>query len=132
MFSRLKEIEARHRELEQLLSDPSVLGNTGLYQKYAKEHSDITPIVETFLEYEKTVRRMEEDQGLLQENDEELKEIAREELPRLKESVEALQEKLNFLLLPRDPNDEKNTIVEVRAGTGGDGTRFPGPTNLGR
>src|SRR3989339_1838578 len=120
MFSRLKEIEARHRELEQLLSDPSVLGNTGLYQKYAKEHSDITPIVETFLEYEKTVRRMEEDQGLLQENDEELKEIAREELPRLKESVEALQEKLNFLLLPKDPNDEKNVFLEIRAGTGGD------------
>jgi peptide chain release factor 1 len=120
MFSRLKEIEARHRELEQLLSDPSVVNNSGLYQKYAKEHSDIMPIVETFGEYEKAVARLEEDQALLQENDEELREIAREEIPRVKEAVEALQDKLHLLLLPRDPNDEKNVFLEIRAGTGGD------------
>ncbi len=120
MFSRLKEIEARRRELEQLLSDPAVLGNAALYQKYAKEHSNILPIVETFNDYEKAVSLLQEDQALLQGNDEELKEIAREELPRLKESVEALQEKLNFLLLPRDPKDEKNVFLEIRAGTGGD------------
>jgi peptide chain release factor 1 len=120
MFSRLKEIEARHRELEQLLSDPAVLSNTGLYQKYAKEHSDILPIVETFQQYEKTVRHLEEDQNLLQENDEEIREILREEIPRLKEEVEGLQEKLNILLLPRDPNDDRNVYLEIRAGTGGD------------
>ena len=120
MFSRLKEIEARRRELEQLLSDPAVLSNAALYQKYAKEHSNILPIVETFSDYEKAVSLLQEDQALLQGNDEELKEIAREELPRLKESVEALQEKLNFLLLPRDPKDEKNVFLEIRAGTGGD------------
>jgi peptide chain release factor 1 len=120
MFSRLKEIEARHRELEQLLSDPAVVSNSGLYQKYAKEHSDIMPIVETFGEYEKAVARLEEDQAILQGNDEELREIVREEIPRVKESVETLQDKLNFLLLPRDPNDEKNVFLEVRAGTGGD------------
>jgi len=120
MFSRLKEIEARYRELEQLLSDPAVLGNNVLYQKYAKEHSTLLPLVETFRAYEKAVSLLQEDQALLQGNDEELQAIVREEIPRLKESVAALQEKLNFLLLPRDPNDEKNVFLEIRAGTGGD------------
>lgn len=120
MFSRLKEIEARHRELEQLLSDPSVLGNNSLYQKYAKEHSEIMPIVEAFGAYEKTSRHLEEAQALLQENDEEIREMVKEEIPRLKERLDSLKETLNMLLLPRDPNDDKNVFLEIRAGTGGD------------
>jgi len=120
MFSRLKDIESRYRDLEQLLSDPAVVGKQGVYQKYAKEHSDLNPLVETFREYEKTSLRIEEDQALLRESDEELKEIAREELPQLKESLESLAERLRILLLPRDPNDEKNVFLEIRAGTGGD------------
>jgi peptide chain release factor 1 len=120
MFSRLKDIESRYRDLEQLLSDPAVVGKQGVYQKYAKEHSDLSPLVETFREYEKIGLRIEEDQALLRESDEELKEIAREELPQLKESLESLADKLRILLLPRDPNDEKNVFLEIRAGTGGD------------
>jgi len=120
MFSRLKDIESRYRDLEQLLSDPAVVGKQGVYQKYAKEHSDLSLLVETFREYEKIGLRIEEDQTLLRESDEELKEIAREELPQLKESLESLADRLILLLLPRDPNDEKNVFLEIRAGTGGD------------
>ncbi|MBU1744177.1 MAG: peptide chain release factor 1 [Proteobacteria bacterium] len=120
MFSRLKDIESRYRDLEQLLSDPAVVGKQGIYQKYAKEHSDLSLLVETFREYEKIGLRIEEDQALLRESDEDLKEIAREELPQLKESLESLADKLRILLLPRDPNDEKNVFLEIRAGTGGD------------
>ena len=120
MFSRLKDIESRYRDLEQLLSDPAVVGKQGVYQKYAKEHSDLSPLVETFREYEKIGLRIDEDQALLREGDDELKEIAREELPQLQESLESLADRLRLLLLPRDPNDEKNVFLEIRAGTGGD------------
>jgi len=120
MFAQLKEVEARYRELEQMLSDPAVFGKPGVYQKYAKEHSDLGALVETYREYEATARRIEEDQALLRESDEELKEIAREELPPLKEALEALESRLRVLLLPHDPNDEKNVLLEIRAGTGGD------------
>jgi len=120
MFSRLKDIESRYRDLEQLLSDPAVVGKQGVYQRYAKEHSDLSPLVETFREYEKIGLRIEEDQALLREGDDELKEIAREELPQLQDSLESLAERLRILLLPKDPNDEKNVFLEIRAGTGGD------------
>jgi peptide chain release factor 1 len=120
MFARLKEVEARYQELEQLLSDPAIVGKPGVYQKYAKEHSNLSELVDAFREYEKTSRRIDEDQTLLQENDEELKELAREELPLLKETLKALEARLRILLLPRDPNDDKNVFLEIRAGTGGD------------
>jgi peptide chain release factor 1 len=120
MFAQLKEVEARYRELEQLLSDPAVFGKPGVYQKYAKEHSDLSALVETYRAYETTSRRIEEDQALLRESDEELKELAREELPPLKEALESLESRLRVLLLPHDPNDEKNVLLEIRAGTGGD------------
>lgn len=120
MFEKLKDIESRYRDLEQLLSDPAVVGKPGVYQKYAKEHADLNELVEAFREYERTSRRIEEDKALLKESDEELKEIAREELPGLQESLAALADRLKILLLPRDPNDEKNVFLEIRAGTGGD------------
>jgi peptide chain release factor 1 len=120
MFSRLKEIEARYRELEQLLSDPAVVGKPGVYQKYAKEHSDLSELIETYREYDKTDRRIAENQALLQESDEEIRELAREEIPQLKDALETLGQRLRILLLPRDPNDEKNVFLEIRAGTGGD------------
>ncbi len=120
MLEKLREIETRSRDLEQLLSDPEVVGNLGLYQKYAKEHAGIAPIVETFREYEEKLRRIAEDQSLLDGNDEELREIAKEELPGLKNAASLLEEKLRVLLLPRDPRDEKNVFLEIRAGTGGD------------
>ena len=120
MFKRLKDIETRYKDLEGLLSNPDVVGKPSIYQKYAKEHSDLQDLVETYKEYEKTKSRIEEDQILFRGNDDELKEIVKEELPQLKEKLELLENKLKFLLLPKDPNDDKNVLLEIRAGTGGD------------
>ncbi|MGD1152196.1 MAG: peptide chain release factor 1 [Syntrophales bacterium] len=120
MFKRLKDIETRYEDLEGLLSNPDVVSKPSVYQKYAKEHADFHDLVETYREYEKTNARIEEDQTLLRGNDDELKEIVKEELPQLKEKLERLENKLKLLLLPKDPNDDKNVFLEIRAGTGGD------------
>jgi peptide chain release factor 1 len=97
-----------------------VVSKPSVYQKYAKEHADFQDLVEAYREYEKTNARIEEDQTLLRGNDDELKEIVKEELPQLKEKLEILESKLKLLLLPKDPNDDKNVLLEIRAGTGGD------------
>ena len=120
MFKRLKDIETRYKDLEGLLSDPDVVSKPSVYQKYAKEHADLQDLVEAYKEYEKTNARIEEDQTILRGNDDELKEIVKEELPQLKEQLELLENKLKLLLLPKDPNDDKNVLLEIRAGTGGD------------
>jgi len=120
MFKRLKDIETRYEDLEGLLSNPDVVSKPSVYQKYAKEHADFRDLVEAYREYEKTNARIEEDQTLLRGNDDELKEIVKEELPQLKEKLEILENKLKLLLLPKDPNDDKNVFLEIRAGTGGD------------
>jgi len=120
MFQRIKEIEKRYEELERLLSDPAVIANRSEYQKLAKEHSDLAPLIEAFREYESTGRQLDEAQQVLREGDEELRELAKEEIPQLKAKVEELEQRLTILLLPKDPNDEKNVILEIRAGTGGD------------
>ena len=120
MFQRIKDIEKRYEELERLLSDPAVISNRSEYQKLAKEHSDLAPLIEAFREYEKAGRLLDEAQQVLREGDEELRELAKEEIPQLKEKIEELEQRLTILLLPKDPNDEKNVILEIRAGTGGD------------
>jgi peptide chain release factor 1 len=120
LFGKLKDVEARYQELEQRLSDPAVVGKQGVYQKYAKEHSDLGPLVETFREYEQISRRIQEDQEMLKDSDEGLRELAKEELPHLQAALESLEARLKVLLLPKDPNDEKNVFLEIRAGTGGD------------
>ena len=120
MFQRIKDIEKRYEELERLLSDPAVIANRGVYQKLAKEHADLTPLVETFRDYEKAGRQLDEAQQMLREGDEGLRELAKEEIPALRGRIEELEQRLTILLLPKDPNDEKNVILEIRAGTGGD------------
>ncbi len=120
MFKKLKDIERRYEELEKKLSDPDVVGNRGEYQKAAKEHADLRDIVNTFRQYENVLKQIEEDQKLLQENDEEIKEILKEEIPELKARRDELEGRLKILLLPKDPNDERNVFLEIRAGTGGD------------
>jgi len=120
MFQRIKDIEKRYEELERLLSDPAVIANRAEYQKLAKEHADLTPLVETFRDYEKTGRQLDEAQQMLREGDEGLRELAKEEIPALRGRIEELEQRLTILLLPKDPNDEKNVILEIRAGTGGD------------
>ncbi|MDA8124194.1 MAG: peptide chain release factor 1 [Deltaproteobacteria bacterium] len=120
LFDKLKDVEARYLELEQLLSDPAVVGKPGVYQKYAKEHSDLGALVETFRQYEQTGRHLAETQEMLKDSDEGMRELAKEELPALQEALEGLEARLKVLLLPKDPNDDKNVFLEIRAGTGGD------------
>lgn len=120
MFKKVKEIDARYRELETFLSDPAVVGKQSLYQKYAKEHADLRELVEVYRQYEQVQAGIEECQALLRGNDEELKTIVKEELPDLRERLSGLEQRLKILLLPKDPNDERNVLLEIRAGTGGD------------
>jgi len=120
MFKKLKDTENRYEELERKLGDPAVVSNRAEFQRCAKEHADLRELVETFREYEGEKAQLEECQRILRENDEELKEIARDELPQLREKIAALEGRLKILMIPRDPNDEKNVILEIRAGTGGD------------
>ena len=120
ILDKLREIEIRYRELEGQLSDPKIVSKQGLYQKYAKEHADLRELVETIRQYEKIRDQIEEYQGVLADSDEELKAIVKEEMPQLKQKQIDFEEKLNVLLLPKDPNDDKNVFLEIRAGTGGD------------
>jgi peptide chain release factor 1 len=120
ILDKLRDIELRYRELEGQLSDPKVVSKQGLYQKFAKEHSDLTELVETIRQYEKIKARIDEYSGLLKENDEELQAMVKEEMPQLQQEKIELEEKIRVLLIPRDPNDDKNVFLEIRAGTGGD------------
>jgi peptide chain release factor 1 len=120
ILDKLRDIELRYRELEGLLSDPQVVSKQGVYQKYAKEHSDLTDLVETIRRYEKIQARIADNQELLSENDEELRAMVKEEMSLLQQEQANLEGKITLLLLPKDPNDDKNVFLEIRAGTGGD------------
>ena len=120
ILDKLRDIEIRYRELEGQLSDPQVVSKQGMYQKFAKEHADLTQLVETIRQYEKIKARIDENTGLLQENDEELQAMIKEEMPQLQQEKIELEETIRILLLPKDPNDDKNVFLEIRAGTGGD------------
>jgi len=120
ILDKLRDIEIRYQELEGQLSDPPVVSRQGLYQKYAKEHADLSELVEIIRKHEKVRNRIEEYQGFLKETDEELKAIVKEEMPQLQQEKIDLEEKIRVLLLPTDPNDDKNVFLEIRAGTGGD------------
>ncbi|MCD6485926.1 MAG: peptide chain release factor 1 [Syntrophobacterales bacterium] len=120
MLIKLRKIEKRYQDLEELLSDPAVIGNYSEYRKYAKEHADISDIVQAYREYGDINSQIEDNKDLLKDGDEELRELAKEELPQLREKLQALEDKLKVLLLPTDPNDERNVFLEIRAGTGGD------------
>ncbi|PKN73711.1 MAG: peptide chain release factor 1 [Deltaproteobacteria bacterium HGW-Deltaproteobacteria-10] len=120
IIDKLRDIELRYRELEGQLSDPQIVSKPNLYQKYAKEHSDLTILVDTIRQYEKIRTRIDEYQEFLEGNDPELKDMVKEELPQLHQDKSHLEEKLRVMLLPKDPNDDKNVFLEIRAGTGGD------------
>ena len=121
LSQRLETLEKRYQELEGLLGDPEVIKAQDLYLKYRKEHAEIAPVVQVFRRSQQVEKELAENQLLLKEEpDEEMKALAREEIHSLKEEVARLEDELRFLLLPRDPNDEKNVILEIRAGTGGE------------
>jgi len=121
MFERLEQIEARYEELTQALASPETIGDSSKYQKTAKAHSEITPVVEKYREYKDLRKGIAESRALLaDEKDPDMRAYAQEELDRLEARVGGVEEELKVLLLPKDPNDEKNVILEIRAGTGGD------------
>ena len=119
---KLAEIETKYDELTAQLGDPAVLADQALYQKTAKAHSELSEIVEKYREWKSIRKSLEETKALLEEasTDAEMKALAHEELADLEKRQAKVEEELRILLLPKDPNDEKNVVLEIRAGTGGD------------
>ena len=120
MFDRLEVIEKRYEELEGLLGDPAIIASREHYQSILKEHSQLAPVVETYRLYRKIRKEIEENRELLKEEDRELRNLAKTEIALLEERLRRLEEKLRIMLLPRDPEDDKNVILEIRAGAGGE------------
>ncbi len=121
MFDRLDQIEAKYEELTRALASPEVISDSSRYQKTAKAHSELAPVVETYREYRDLKKGIAESKAMLaEETDADMRAYAQEELERLEARVGTVEQELKVLLLPKDPNDEKNVILEIRAGTGGD------------
>jgi peptide chain release factor 1 len=121
MFERLNQIESKYDELTQALASPEVIGDSSKYQKTAKAHSDLSEIVEKYREYKDLQRGIDESKAMIaEESDAAMKAYAQEELTHLEERLTATEAQLKVLLVPKDPNDEKNVVLEIRAGTGGD------------
>lgn len=121
MFDKLEDILIRFEEIMGELNEPTVTNNQERFRALMKEQSDLTPLVEAYKEYKKCKQDIEDSLSMLEtESDEDMKEMLKEELNAAKKRVEELEQELKILLLPRDPNDEKNVIVEIRAGAGGD------------
>lgn len=121
MFDRLEDILIHYEELMQELNNPSVTEDQNRFRKLMKEQADLAPLVETYTKYKKAKQTVEDSLALLEEeNDEEMRELAKEELTDAKKEIENLEQELKILLLPKDPNDDKNIILEIRAGAGGD------------
>ena len=121
MFDRLEDIVKHYEELMFELNNPSVAEDQKRFRKLMKEQSDLTPLVETYKEYKQAKQDVEDSLALLEEeSDEEMREMAKEELSDARKRIEDLEHELKILLLPKDPNDDKNIILEIRAGAGGD------------
>lgn len=121
MFERLNQIEARYEELTKAISSPEIINDSSKYQKTAKMHSELSEIVEKYREHKDLERGIQESKAMVaEETDAELRAYAQEELTRLGERLTQVENDLKLLLVPKDPNDEKNVVVEIRAGTGGD------------
>ncbi len=122
MFDKLSFTEKRFEEINEKLMDPTVINDNNLYRDLMKEYKNLTPIVEKYREYVKVKQNFEEARQMLEEGglDKEFKEVVQEELETSKEQLGHLEEELKILLLPKDPNDEKNVIVEIRGGAGGE------------
>ncbi len=121
MFDKLEDLLIRYEELMSELSEPDVANNPERFRKLMKEQSDLTPVADAYRSYKQCRQNIEDSLAMLEEeSDEELRALAREELGSARAGVEELEQKLKILLLPKDPNDGKNVIVEIRAGVGGD------------
>ena len=120
MFEKLKGVEKRFSEIEELLSDPDIINNREAYQKYVREHAELSKVVTVFRTYNQVLDDLDESTELLADGDSDIKDLAREEIASLTQKKESLEEDLKKLLVPKDPNDERNVIIEIRAGTGGE------------
>ena len=120
MFEKIAELERRFEELESLLADPEVLANQQEFRRLSKEHAGLAELIAAYREYKKIVADIEDNQELLKEPDQEMREMAQAELEDLEERRTALESEIKVLLLPKDPNDDKSVVLEIRAGTGGD------------
>ena len=120
MFERLEQIAARYEELGAQLAEPEIVTDQQRYQKVAKQHRDLEAMVEGYRKYRAISDGIAEARAMLAENDPEMRAMAEEELLQLEERLPRVEEELKLLLLPKDPNDEKNVVVEIRAATGGD------------
>ena len=120
MFEKLKKIKQRHQELSEMLSDPDIFKDQSSFRKLAKEQNDLTTIVEKYAEYEKISKQLSDTNELMKnEQDKELIELAEIEIADLNDRIEEIEQNLKILLIPKDPEDERNAIMEIRAGTGG-------------
>ena len=121
MFDRLEDLLIRFEEIMSELHEPTVTSNQERFRKLMKEQSDLTPIVDAYTEYKKCRQETEESLELLEvENDEDMREMLKDALSESRKRAEELEQELKILLLPKDPNDDRNVIVEIRAGAGGD------------
>jgi len=118
MFQKLEQVEARYEEMNLELARPEVLADSARYQKLAKAHAEMRAVVEKYRAWKEIEKRLAETRALL--DDAEMKTLAHEELPGLEQRQQQIEQELKLLLLPKDPNDDKNVLVEIRAGTGGD------------
>ncbi len=120
MFDKLEGVEERYISLEERLGDPQVIQDRDRYQRYVREHADLGKVVTVYRQYKETVQNLEDSKELLADGDPEIESMARDEIAALSEEKAELEKSLKTLLLPKDPNDEKNLILEIRAGTGGE------------
>ena len=121
MFDKLDDVLMRFDEIMNLLSDPSVIGDSNRFQQLMREQGELSPLVEAYKKYKKAKETIDDSLALLdEESDDEMREMLKEELNQAKDDVEKLEQELKILLLPKDPNDSKNVIVEIRAGAGGE------------
>jgi peptide chain release factor 1 len=118
MFDKIEELERRYQELEALLSDPTIISNQPEFRKFSREHSDLSSLVAAYRRWRKVYEDIADNRELLA--DPEMKEMAEEELKGLEAEKDQLEADIQLLLLPKDPNDNKSVILEIRAGTGGD------------
>jgi len=120
MYQKLEEVEAHFQDIENRLTSPDVVGNQNLFQKLSKEHSGLIPLVTAFREYRQLQSNFKQNEQIIREESGELKDMALDENASITPQLEKLQRKLTVLLLPKDPNDDKNILLEIRAGAGGD------------
>ena len=133
MFEQLSGAQERYQAINDRLMDPNVVSDPKQYAELMKEYKNLTPIVEKYCEYKKATEDMEEAKMMLEEGglDKDFRELTEEQYETSKKGIEVISEQLKILLIPKDPNDDKNVIVEIRGGAGGDVCRKPGMEDRG-